>query len=280
MRRPSLRLLGVLVALVLAAGLTSCLVPESEPTDAMAGWRKVFGDEFDRSSLGRGRWTTCYWWDDDGCTNSGNNERQWYRRGNVSVDDGVLRLTARRQAVRGSDGRIYPFTSGMVTTGRSTDRLSKPPRFGFRYGRVETRMRLPEGQGLWPAMWMLPVSHRSDPEIDVVEVLGHTPRLVRSHFHFTDEDGRERNPGNGLRLPDTTATWHRYTLDWTPEQLVWYVDGRRTWTFKREQYVPDKRMYLIFNLAVGGDWPGPPTAATSFPAAMVVDYVRVWKRRP
>ena len=280
MRRPSLRLLGVLVALVLAAGLTSCLVPESEPTDSMAGWRKVFGDEFDRSSLGRGRWTTCYWWDDDGCTNSGNNERQWYRRGNVSVDDGVLRLTARRQAVRGSDGRIYPFTSGMVTTGRRTDRLSKPPRFGFRYGRVETRMRLPEGQGLWPAMWMLPVSHRSDPEIDVVEVLGHTPRLVRSHFHFTDEDGRERNPGNGLRLPDTTATWHRYTLDWTPEQLVWYVDGRRTWTFKREQYVPDERMYLIFNLAVGGDWPGPPTAATSFPAAMVVDYVRVWKRRP
>ncbi len=280
MRRPSLRLLGVLVALVLAAGLTSCLVPESEPTDSMAGWRKVFGDEFDRSSLGRGRWTTCYWWDDDGCTNSGNNERQWYRRGNVSVDDGVLRLTARRQAVRGSDGRIYPFTSGMVTTGRSTDRLSKPPRFGFRYGRVETRMRLPEGQGLWPAMWMLPVSHRSDPEIDVVEVLGHTPRLVRAHFHFTDEDGRERNPGNGLRLPDTTATWHRYTLDWTPEQLVWYVDGRRMWTFKREQYVPDERMYLIFNLAVGGDWPGPPTAATSFPAAMVVDYVRVWKRRP
>ena len=280
MRRPSLRLLGVLVALVLAAGLTSCLVPESEPTDSMAGWRKVFGDEFDRSSLGRGRWTTCYWWDDDGCTNSGNNERQWYRRGNVSVDDGVLRLTARRQAVRGSDGRIYPFTSGMVTTGRSTDRLSKPPRFGFRYGRVETRMRLPEGQGLWPAMWMLPVSHRSDPEIDVVEVLGHTPRLVRAHFHFTDEDGRERNPGDGLRLPDTTATWHRYTLDWTPEQLVWYVDGRRMWTFKREQYVPDERMYLIFNLAVGGDWPGPPTAATSFPAAMVVDYVRVWKRRP
>ena len=280
MRRPSLRLLGVLVALVLAAGLTSCLVPESEPTDSMAGWRKVFGDEFDRSSLGRGRWTTCYWWDDDGCTNSGNNERQWYRRGNVSVDDGVLRLTARRQAVRGSDGRIYPFTSGMVTTGRSTDRLSKLPRFGFRYGRVETRMRLPEGQGLWPAMWMLPVSHRSDPEIDVVEVLGHTPRLVRAHFHFTDEHGRERNPGDGLRLPDTTATWHRYTLDWTPEQLVWYVDGRRTWTFKREQYVPDERMYLIFNLAVGGDWPGPPTAATSFPAAMVVDYVRVWKRRP
>lgn len=280
MRRPSLRLLGVLVALVLAAGLTSCLVPESEPTDAMAGWRKVFGDEFDRSSLDRGRWTTCYWWDDDGCTNSGNNERQWYRRGNVSVDDGVLRLTARRQAVRGSDGRIYPFTSGMVTTGRSTDRLSKPPRFGFRYGRVETRMRLPEGQGLWPAMWMLPVSHRSDPEIDVVEVLGHTPRLVRAHFHFTDEDGRERNPGDGLRLPDTTATWHRYTLDWSPEQLVWYVDGRRMWTFKRERYVPDERMYLIFNLAVGGDWPGPPTAATEFPAAMVVDYVRVWKRRP
>lgn len=280
MRRPSLRLLGVLVALVLAAGLTSCLVPESEPTDAMAGWRKVFGDEFDRSSLDRGRWTTCYWWDDDGCTNSGNNERQWYRRGNVSVDDGVLRLTARRQAVRGSDGRIYPFTSGMVTTGRSTDRLSKPPRFGFRYGRVETRMRLPEGQGLWPAMWMLPVSHRSDPEIDVVEVLGHTPRLVRAHFHFTDENGRERNPGDGLRLPDTTATWHRYTLDWSPEQLVWYVDGRRMWTFKRERYVPDERMYLIFNLAVGGDWPGPPTAATEFPAAMVVDYVRVWKRRP
>ena len=280
MRRPSLRLLGVLVALVLAAGLTSCLIPESEPTDAMAGWRKVFGDEFDRSSLDRGRWTTCYWWDDDGCTNSGNNERQWYRRGNVSVDDGVLRLTARRQAVRGSDGRIYPFTSGMVTTGRSTDRLSKPPRFGFRYGRVETRMRLPEGQGLWPAMWMLPVSHRSDPEIDVVEVLGHTPRLVRAPFHFTDEDGRERNPGDGLRLPDTTATWHRYTLDWSPEQLVWYVDGRRMWTFKRERYVPDERMYLIFNLAVGGDWPGPPTAATEFPAAMVVDYVRVWKRRP
>jgi beta-glucanase (GH16 family) len=236
----------------------------------------VFGDEFDHGTLDPDRWTTCYWWDDDGCTNSGNHELEWYLPDNVDVQDGVLRLEARQSRVRGSDGSSYPYTSGMVTTGKSDDDQADP-RFAFRYGRVEARMRMPEGKGLWPALWLLPATDESRPEIDVMEVLGDSPSTLRAHFLY-DDDGEPVTRGRTWRGASSAATWHRYGLRWTPDELVWLVDGKEKWRYRDAEHVPHEPMYLLIDLAVGGDWPGSPAPSTDFPAALEVDYVRIWQR--
>jgi beta-glucanase (GH16 family) len=237
----------------------------------------VFADEFEQATLDASRWTTCYWWDDAGCTNSGNDELEWYLPGNVGVEDGVLRLEAREQPVRGSDGEQYPYTSGMVTTGRDADDQEQRARFGFRYGRVEARMRMPRGKGLWPALWLLPLTHESRPEIDVMEVLGDTPSTLRAHFLYLD-DGERVTRGHTWAGEDTSAGWHVYGLRWTPDELVWLVDGEEQWRFSDAEHVPHETMYLLINLAVGGEWPGDPAASTEFPAALEVDYVRIWQK--
>jgi beta-glucanase (GH16 family) len=262
--------LGVTAAGVMATGADP---GPDVPTETL-----VFADEFDRGGLDPSRWTTCYWWDDLGCTNAGNDELEWYLPDNVSVTDGVLRLEARRGTVRGSNGRTYPYTSGMVTTGRSEDDHTQQPRFGFRYGRLEVRMRMPEGKGLWPALWLLPLSHESRPEIDVMEVLGDTPRTLRAHVHYVDEHGERASRGHSWEGEDTSAGWHQYGLRWTPDELVWLVDGTEQWVFDEPAGVPREPMYLLINLAVGGEWPGDPAPSTRFPAAVEVDYVRIWQQ--
>ena len=269
----------VAVAAAAACAITAVGVIGSRADQGERAAREtlVFADEFQHHALDAGRWTTCYWWDDRGCTNSGNHELEWYTPHNVRVDDGVLRLEARRGRVRGSDGKRYPYTSGMVTTGRSEDDEAQDPRFGFRYGRVEARMRMPAGKGLWPALWLLPVSDESRPEIDVMEVLGDTPATLRAHYLYVDDDDPV-NRGHTWRGADSSRGWHRYGLRWTPDELVWLVDGKVRWRFSDEEHVPHEAMYLLIDLAVGGDWPGHPAPSTDFPAALEVDYVRIWQK--
>ena len=265
---------AVALSAVAAVGVVAV---RAQPDEQAPKGTVVFSDEFEQDTLDPGRWTTCYWWDDKGCTNSGNDELEWYLPDNVSVADGVLRLEARRSPVRGSDGETYPYTSGMVTTGRSSDDRAEEPRFGFRFGHVEARMRMPEGKGLWPALWMLPVSHDSRPEIDLMEVLGDSPSTLRAHFLYED-DGERVNRGHTWTGADSTAGWHRYGLTWTPDELVWFVDGKEQWRYSDADHVPHEPMYLLIDLAVGGQWPGPPARSTQFPAVLEVDYVRVWQR--
>jgi beta-glucanase (GH16 family) len=255
------------------------LADKPAETHASVRFERAFVETFDRRPLDRKVWTTCYWWNDRGCTNLGNNEQQWYTRGSVSIRDGILRLTARRKSVVASDGRRYDYTSGMVTTGRHRDDRRILPGFAFQYGRVTARVRMPAGQGLWPAMWMLPVTHRSRPEIDIFEVLGHQPNRIHFHVHYL-QNGKRRDPGKTLKGVDASAGWHRYGLVWRRNRLVWLVDGKAVWTVTRRAAIPDEPMYLLINLAVGGEWPGSPDPSTKFPAVMEVDYVRIRTRKP
>jgi beta-glucanase (GH16 family) len=265
----------VAAAVVLSGVAAGCTVGPAHPGAGVPETSLVFADEFQGSSLDPHRWTTCYWWDDEGCTNSGNDELEWYLPANVSVGHGVLRLEARHSRVLGSDGVEHPYTSGMVTTGRSHDDPSEHPRFGFRYGRVEARMRMPEGKGLWPALWLLPVTDESRPEIDVMEVLGDTPSTLRAHFLYDDGSGERVTRGRTWTGADSSAGWHRYGLTWTPDHLVWFVDGKERWRYSDAEHIPDEPMYLLIDLAVGGEWPGHPAPSTDFPAVLEVDYVRV-----
>jgi len=252
----------------------SALSPMGQP----GRWQLLFSDEFDGSSLDRGKWVTCYWWNNNGCTNLGNRELQWYRPQNVTVGGGLLHLGARRERVRGHEGAYYDYTSGLVSTGRDVEDLGRAPRFAFQYGYVEMRAQVPAGRGLFPAFWMLPITHEPKPEIDVMEVIGQEPGILHTYFHYRDADGVERRRGADSRTVDLSAGWHVFAADWQPGRIIWYLDGVERWRYQDAHDVPDEPMYLLVNLAVGGKWPGPPDNSTRLPAELLVDYVRVWRR--
>ncbi len=241
-----------------------------------AGWDLVFRDEFTGSALADDRWNDCHWWAvDGGCTIMTNHELEWYRPDNVSVANGRLRLQARQERVAVPDGRVFDHTSGMVTTGPAYDAEGRPVKRAFTYGYFEARIDLPSDTGLWPAFWLLPVDEDSTPEIDALETINDDTSSARFHLHFEQGDAT-RSLGHTFRGPDLGQGWHRVAVEWRPNRLTWIVDGRARWQVVGAA-VPDEPMYLVLNLAVGGDYPGPPDTATRFPATMKVDWVRVWQ---
>ncbi|HEX2980123.1 MAG TPA: glycoside hydrolase family 16 protein [Anaerolineaceae bacterium] len=248
------------------------------PSGQRGNWELIFSDDFDGNRLDPDKWVTCYWWDENGCTNKGNRELQWYTPDNITVENGVLRLIARQQQINASDGRVYSYTSGMVTTGRNIDDLTVPTRFSFQYGFAEIRARVPEGKGLWPAFWMLPVGHYSKPEIDVLEFLGHETNLVHLTYHYKNLDGSPGRVTEDYVGPHLPSGWHTFAVNWSPGAITWYVDGVRRAHYEDGPTVSSEPMYLLLNLAVGGNWPGAPDQNTLFPSEYQIDYVRVWKQ--
>ena len=266
--------LGALVA-VIASRSTTTMVASGSPTGSGHG-RLVFADEFRGSGVTAGRWNRCHWWGPKGCTIASNNEMQWYVPQQVSQSNGTLRLTARREPTRAVDGREFAFRSGMVTTGRDSSDLQVKPKFAFRYGYIEAKLRVPKGQGLWPALWLLPASNRSRPEIDIAEIRGSQTRKVSMHLHTSGPGGKPQSIGEHWTGDDLAVGWHLLALDWRPGLLRWVIDGKEAWRVSGDR-VPSEPMYLVANLAVGGDWVGPPTADTPFPAVFEFDYVKIWK---
>lgn len=238
----------------------------------------IFQDEFSGNALDTKKWYPCYWWDKQGCTIISNNELEWYQPDDVLVSDGLLRLRARPHIVEASNGITYQYTSGMVSSGRGSSDLSAPAGLVIRYGYVEIRAKLPAGRGLWPAFWLLPDNNTSKPEIDVLEVLGHSPDTVHMAFHYRLPNGDADRAKYTWKGPDFSADWHIFALDWQPDKLAWYIDGVERWRYTEAAYIPSVPMYLLLNLAVGGDWPGAPDEKTIFPAYYEIDYVRVWSR--
>jgi beta-glucanase (GH16 family) len=226
--------------------------------------RLVFHDEFDGRALDERKWDWKYPRPGERAyANPANGEAQWYRRENVSEGNGVLTLTARRErTVSPFSGRVFEYTSGLVQS---------KPSFSFERGYVEARVRLPSGSGMWPAVWTWPRSEQWPPEIDLMELHGNDPEVLRLTYHGPgQEDSATKVYGS-----DWSGGWHTVGLEWRRRRLTWYVDGRAERTLPQAPRVP---MYLIANLAVSnGEEAPPPTADTRFPASFEVDYVRVWR---
>jgi beta-glucanase (GH16 family) len=261
-------LASALVALAGVAALVAVASAPAGPDRGSGPWTLVVDERFDGPRLDRSLWRTCHWWARRGCTIAGNHELEWYLPRQVRVRKGVLRLVADRRRAVGEGGRVHRFVSGMVSSGPGPEREAG---FAFRYGRAEMRARLPAGDPLWPAFWLLPVDRRPLPEIDVMEVTGDEPNVVDMHLHHRDREGNERAPGHewaGLR-----PGWHRFAIEWRPRLLRWLVDGEVRWTLRGAR-VPDEPMYLIANLAVRSDRPNRDTA---FPAVLEIDRIRVWR---
>lgn len=218
----------------------------------MAGrWRLLLNATFGGSRLDTSLWHTCYGW---GCTIATNPEDEWYQAANDAVHGGLLTLTAKRQQ---SHGRA--FTSGMIQSNGS---------FDFRYGVIEVRAKVPEGNGTWPAIWMVPANQSWPPEIDLMELWGNEPGQVRVSLHFGTNDQVDDRLVNGGPF---TAGFHTYAVDWEPNGISWYIDGHLVYHTATSV---SAMMYPIVNLAVAS---APPPTLSSFPARMQVQWVRVWQ---
>ncbi|ASJ76732.1 family 16 glycosylhydrolase [Granulosicoccus antarcticus] len=171
-----------------------------------------------------------------------------------------------------------PYLSGIITSYNS---------FRFKYGRVEARARMPAGKGLWSAFWLLNAYYKQDqpedPEIDIIEAIGDRLTTANHAYHYqSDPDGDGFNTDRvsvemKAQISDFSSSFHTYRVDWEPNLIVWYVDDVETGRVEGEQ-VSDEQMYLIANLAVGGNYPGPADSTTVFPARFQIDYIRVFQQ--
>lgn len=236
------------------------------------GYDLVWSDEFDGNSLSAD-WTHEI---GTGSNGWGNNELQYYRPENTEVRDGYLIIQAKEENYM---GRNYT-SSRIITEGAQS----------FQYGRIDIRAALPWGKGLWPALWMLGESHNTIGwpacgEIDIMELVGGgtDDSYVHGTVHW-DNNGTKADYGCSNRLTDGifAEEWHVFSLVWDESTITWYRDDIQYCTIDiTPAHLDEFRepFFFIFNVAVGGNWPGSPNADTQFPQHMVVDYVRVFQEQ-
>lgn len=263
--------------------LLNCSGGAVAPTPTAGGYSLVWSDEF--NSANGSQPDPSKWTHDTGGNGWGNSELEYYtdRAQNAHVQDGNLVITAQQENYTGADGVTRNYTSA---------RLKTQGLFARAHGRFEARIKIPKGQGIWPAFWMLgsdivPAGWPQCGEIDVMENIGKEPGMVHGSLH---------GPGTLAATSDLTSTislpagqnfsddFHLYAVEWEPGTVRFYVDANLYATFTSGQWpaggkwVFDHPFFIILNVAVGGNWPGSPDATSTFPQTMLIDYVRVYKK--
>jgi beta-glucanase (GH16 family) len=271
------------VTTFLALGLSLVATAQEPASPAKdAKWKLVWSDEFNGptgSAVDPSKWVF-----DLGGKGWGNQELESYtnRPQNAHIQDGNLVIQAQQENYAGADGVSRKYTSA---------RLKTAGRFSQTYGRFEARIKIPFGQGLWPAFWMLgddleKIGWPASGEIDIMENIGKEPSTVHGTIHgpgYRGDDGIGAPftlPGNRRFADD----FHVYAVEWEPNTIRFYVDDELYETCTPSslpagrKWVYNHPFFLLLNVAVGGDWPGNPDATTVFPQTMLVDYVRVYQR--
>jgi beta-glucanase (GH16 family) len=239
--------------------------PKSYP-----GMKLIWQDEFEGNQLNLSDWKY-----EIGGHGWGNNELQYYQEKNTAVGDGYLVISAEKE---NAGGQGYT-SSRIITQGKKE----------FQYGRVDIRALLPRGQGIWPALWMLggnisSVGWPKCGEIDIMEMIGGVDKdnTVHGTVHW-DNEGTHAMYGNYTTLSNEQIfanQFHVFSIVWTAKTITWYLDDVQ---FHVIDITPSdlsefrNKYFFIFNVAVGGNWPGSPDASTEFPQRMYVDYIRVFQ---
>lgn len=271
-RNPQLFRLLLLVAVFSGFGLPARAAD-------LSGWQLVWSDDFNGSAVDAAKWSF-----DIGGNGWGNSELQTYtdRRTNAQLEQGSLVISALRETLTGADNITRDYTSARLLTRNKFSQL---------YGRFEARIKLPYGQGIWPAFWLLGDDLKTTGwpgcgEIDIMENIGREPAAVHGTIHGPGYSG-----GSGITATHTLANgrrfsddFHRFAVEWEPNVIRFYVDGLLYKTRTPADLPPGTRwvfahpFFIVLNVAVGGAWPGNPDAASVFPQLMQVDYVRVYRR--
>ena len=244
----------------------STVTPEENTIPPIPGYTLVWNDEFDNTSIDLTKWEH-----EVNGNGGGNNELQYYTSfsENSYIEDGALIIQAIKKNYLGKE-----YTSARLRTANKGD---------WKYGRFDIKAKLPYGQGLWPAIWMLPTDWvyggwPESGEIDIMELLGQQSYKVYGTIHF-GTSANHQSSGASYQLPSSTfsADYHLFTVEWDSTEIRWFVDGNKYHTEVHSQPF-DQRFHLLLNVAVGGNWPGSPDNSTVFPQKMYVDYVRVYKK--
>jgi beta-glucanase (GH16 family) len=267
--------------LLLPLVFCSTLYAQRPTPNASNDWQLIWSDEFNGKALDATKWNVLT------REQSKHDELQYYVPDEVYVENGHLRIRSR---VR--DYGNMKYTSG---------RLDTSGKFSPVYGRYEIRGKMPNGKGMWPAYWLYPQNRdyameylmskaveegkeRYIPEyrpwyseIDIMEFLGHEPTIMYGTSHYQTFKGERKSvSGKWTGDVDFTKDYHIFTLDWEPDSMRWYIDGKLY--YKTVTGIPHTPHYLIINTAIGGGWPGTPDSTTVFPQFHDVDYVRVYQR--
>lgn len=251
---------------------TEEIIPDEEKE-----WQLVWEDEFDAEQLDMEKWSFQFGTgSEEGLTNWGNNEQQYYtdREENLFLEDGYLHIVAKEESYEGQQ-----YTSARIRTRDKGD---------WMYGRMEIRAKLPQGQGIWPAIWMLPTKDNfqwpRDGEIDITELVGHEPERVHSTVHFEKNGGGHDYKGTSYTLQEGIFAddFHTFSIEWKLNEIQFFVDENHFYTVNSSSLAPhnypfNNTFHLIMNIAVGGEWPGYPDNTTPFPQSMIVDYVKVYQ---
>ena len=261
-----------LVPAALLAALASEALPQGE------NWTLVWQDEFNGPAIDLSHWTH-----EVNAWGGGNNELQYYtaRPQNSFIQDGKLVIRAIKETFTGPEG----------TRGYTSARLNTRYKGDWTYGRFEARAKLPDGQGLWPAFWMLPSDFdyggwAASGEIDIFELRGENPTELTSAIHYGGSWPANTYTSASRFGPDLSQDFHTYAIEWEEGVIRWYFDDilystRTDWWSAGGPYPApfDRRFHILLNVAVGGNFvQDPPADATYFPKQMEVDYVRVYRR--
>ena len=266
---------AILLTILLACKGPEITAPVSVTTAPVAR-KLVWADEFDKAGLP----DSTNWGYDVGGNGWGNNELQYYtsrRAENARVENGKLIIEARKESYQGKN-----YTSArLLTQNKAT----------WTYGRFEAMAKLPKGVGTWPAVWMLGknISAAGWPrcgEIDIMEHVGFDEGVIHGTVHteaYNHTKGTQK--GDKLLVQDVTGTFHLYAIEWTADQLDFFVDDKKYYSVQRSvlgsseaQWPLNNPFFLILNMAVGGDWGGQKGVDdTIWPQRMEVDYVRVYQ---
>lgn len=271
-----------ILALLISTILCSCkdddeVQPPTEDT-AIEGYTLSWSDEFNENSINALNWV---YENGDGTDYGlpkgwGNNESQVYTENteNSGIEqDGDLSTLYIKAVDNGGD-----YTSAKLTTNKL---------FSMRFGRIDVKAKLPQGKGLWPAIWMLgdnksEIDWPGCGEIDIVECIGNEPNKIFQTVHYTNaENQHAENQGEFVLNSGTfNDDYHVFRVDWTPENLTYYVDDVETHKVAIDADMKEflRSFYLVLNVAVGGNWPGSPDNTTSFPQSMNVDFIRVYTK--
>lgn len=218
-------------------------------------WKLVWEDDFTSKSVNSKKWNVVRQGDNY------NNELQYYLPKNVIQSDDELKLVAKKE-----NYKKHHYTSGKITT---------EDKFTFKYGKVEFRMKYPSGKGMFPAVWMLPASGKSSlPEIDLFESIGSDANTMYMVNHV-EENGTLKSEHDTTQI-EKHWEYHIYEMEWNENALIWTVDGKDVYEINNN--VPNEAMYLLINLAIGGNWEGNPNEQTIFPSEVSLDYVRVYEK--
>ena len=275
------RFAAVFTLLLAMLGVCSATARDAFPQGEKPAWTLAWSDEFNGPDGSRP--DPAKWKFEVGGNGWGNRELEYYtnRPENSSIHDGNLVIQALKENFTGHDHVTRDYTSARITT---------QGLFEQAYGRFEARIKIPRGHGLWPAFWLLgndigTIGWPASGEVDIMENIGKEPSMVHGSLHGPGYSG-DRDYTSEYKLPGGVQfadDFHVFAVEWEPKTVRFFVDQDLYATFTPARlpagmkWVFDHPFFIILNVAVGGDWPGPPDATTTFPQTMQVDYVRVYK---